>query len=144
MERSVQDMLIWEEKKKLRREILKEEKENIEFDFHPSIKTGPRTRPRFADNLGVPKPYETEKPEPTPSEVAKMRREMIPKISEISRNLAGKSIDSDFVFLKFRVPGHLQACDCPKFQTSSFLPATNKFGCVGLWFRFNKTYFVGL
>jgi hypothetical protein len=41
-------MLIWDEKRQLRKSILKEEKDNLEFDFHPSIKTGPKTRPRFA------------------------------------------------------------------------------------------------
>lgn len=87
MQRSYNDIMVWNDKKQLKLDIMRDEKENISYNFYPSVKSGHLTRSKYREDIGVPKRKVTEEQEPTSEELRFLRNEMVPMISKTSRDL---------------------------------------------------------
>jgi hypothetical protein len=89
LNRSVNDMFLWEHKRQMKVKILQHEKTDIDYDFKPTIKSGKKTQPRFLDSPKSVAKKEAEFVNEVldQSALKKIRQKMIPTINEKSREI---------------------------------------------------------
>lgn len=83
-------MYLWEQKRQLKVSMLQKEKEEIDFDFNPTIKSGKRTRPRFLQKTPtkscnrIDKSQEFTNNDGSAADIRKYREQMTPRMNSKS------------------------------------------------------------
>lgn len=93
LSRSINDMYVWEKKRNFKVSIMQAEKEEEDFDFKPTIKSGVKTRHKYLDSdcHSARKSTKTLVDEETNQEskekLKQIRKDMTPKINDKSKKL---------------------------------------------------------